>query len=283
MEHCAVPLSADRVGPLDDLRAMDVKVAHSIKEVVKAADIVLLCVTGAPQVEAILTASDGVIAHLRPDMIVIDCSTSLPDTSRAMAEQIHAMGGHFLDAAMTRLPAHARAGTLNLLVGGDAEILSRAYPLLDCFSEHITHIGAVGSGHLMKLLHNYVSIGMVSLLGEVSAHATKAGLSPKLLIDVLAKGGGDGIALQRISPYLLTGDPNTMPFTISNAAKDLHYYEMAAATAGAYHTIAQSIAKTLQQVVDREHGQMYLPELATLLKDNNRANNVINKPLNKGK
>ena len=270
--HADYPLTVlDHPGnqPLDELRGMGVTVARSIADVVKACDIVLLCVTGAPQVEAILTAPDGVIAHLRKDMIVIDCSTSLPDTSKEMAARIAAAGGHFLDAAMTRLPAHARAGTLNLLVGGDAAILKRAHALLECFSEHITHIGEVGSGHLMKLLHNYVSIGMVSILGEVAAHAAKAGIAPELLVDVLAKGGGGGVALQRISPYLLTGDPQTMPFTISNAAKDLHYYQMAATTAGAAHQIAQSVADTLQTMVEKGQGQNYMPELASLLNGKN--------------
>ena len=270
--HSHYPLTVlDHPGnqPLDELRDMGVTVANSIVDVVKASDIILLCVTGAPQVEAILTAADGVIAHLRPEMIVIDCSTSLPETSRQMAARISAAGGHFLDAAMTRLPPHARAGMLNLLVGGDAAILSRVHPLLTCFSEHITHIGDIGSGHLMKLLHNYVSIGMVCVLGEVAAHAAKAGITPDMLVDVLAKGGGGGIALQRISPYLFTGDPRSMPFTLKNAAKDLSYYQMAATSAGAYSHIAHSIAETLHSVVQKGHGQHYVPELASLLKGDN--------------
>ena len=252
--------------PLDELLGMGATHAPTIKDVVEACDIVLLCVTGAPQVEAILAGPEGVITRLRPDMIVIDCSTSLPETSRAMAAQINAAGGHFLDAAMTRLPPNARAGTLNLLVGGDEAILARVHPLLDCFSEHITHIGPVGSGHLMKLLHNTVSVGMVSLLAEVAAHAAQAKIPPALLIDVLEKGGGGGIALQRLSPYLLTGDPNNMPFTISNGAKDLAYYQKAAESAGAAHTIAQGIADTLQSLVEDGHGQRYMPEVAIVLK-----------------
>lgn len=252
--------------PLEELLDLGAKRATTIKDVVGACDLVLLCVTGAPQVEAILAGPDGVIPHLRPDMIVIDCSTSLPETSRAMAAKIKAAGGHFLDAAMTRLPPNARAGTLNLLVGGEEAILARVHPLLDCFSEHITHIGPVGSGHLMKLLHNTVSVGMVSLLAEVSAHAAQANIPPALLIDVLEKGGGGGIALQRLSPYLLTSDPNNMPFTISNAAKDLIYYQKTADNAGVAHHISQAIAETLHALVEDGQGQHYLPELASLLK-----------------
>ena len=251
--------------PLSELTDMGVKTAATIADVIGEADYVILCVTGAPQVEEIITQTHGVAAHLRKGTIVIDCSTSLPETSKRMAARIMDAGGYFLDAAMTRLPVHARAGTLNLLVGGDVAILQKAQKMLECFSESITYIGPTGSGHLMKLLHNTVSIGMVALLGEVAAHAAQAGLSAELFIDVLTKGGGGGAALQRISPYVLTGDAQNMAFTINNAAKDLHYYTMAAEAAGASHQIAASIANTLQAIAQQGSGQAYLPQLASLL------------------
>ena len=252
--------------PVDDLRGMGVQVAPRIADVAQAADIILLCVTGSPQVEAILTGDDGVVAHLRPGTIVVDCSTALPESSRRMAAAIAAAGGQFLDAAMTRLPQHARAGTLNLLIGGDPALLERVRPLLDTFSENITHIGGVGSGHLMKLMHNYVSLGFVALLAEVAAHGQKAGLEMATLIDVLAQGGGGGTALQRISPFLLEGNAASMPFSISNAAKDLGYYREAAEASGVQRAIAEAVSQTLNGAVSSGHGQDYVPQLAALLK-----------------
>jgi len=171
-----------------------------------------------------------------------------------------------MDAAMTRLPQHARAGTLNLLIGGDPALLEQLRPLLDTFSENITHIGDVGAGHRMKLLHNYVSLGFMTLLSEVAAHGEKAGIDPAILIDVLAKGGGGGAALDRMSPFLRSGDPSSVPFFISNAAKDLAYYRTTAANAGAYHSIADAVGRTLEAVVADGHGQDFVPQLAALLK-----------------
>ncbi|PHK93512.1 2-hydroxy-3-oxopropionate reductase [Pseudoroseomonas rhizosphaerae] len=257
--------------PVDDLRGMGVKVAGRIADIAQAADIIILCVTGSPQVEAILAGEDGVIAHLRPGTVVMDCSTALPESSRRMAAAIAAAGGQFLDAAMTRLPQHARAGTLNLLVGGDPALLERLRPLLETFSENITHIGGVGSGHLMKLMHNYVSLGFLALLAEVAAHGQKAGLEMATLIDVLAQGGGGGAALQRISPFLLEGDPSSVPFYISNAAKDLGYYRQAAGAAGAHRVIADAVGNTLDRVVADGHGQDFVPQLAELLKSSGKA------------
>lgn len=252
--------------PVDDLRGMGVQVAPRIADVAQAADIIVLCVTGSPQVEAILTGPDGVVAHLRPGTVVVDCSTALPESSARMAAAVAAAGGQFLDAAMTRLPQHARAGTLNLLVGGDTALLERLRPLLETFSENITHIGGVGSGHLMKLLHNYVSLGFLALLAEVAAHGQKAGVEMATLVDVLAQGGGGGTALQRISPFLLEGDPSSVPFFISNAAKDLGYYRQAAEAAGVHRAIADAVGTTLDSVVAQGHGQDYVPQLAALLK-----------------
>ncbi len=251
--------------PVDDLRAMGVAVAPGIAGVAEASDIIVLCVTGSPQVESILTGEAGVIANLRPGTVVVDCSTALPDSTELMAAAVAKAGGQFMDAAMTRLPQHARSGTLNLLIGGDAALLERLRPLLDTFSENITLIGGVGAGHRMKLLHNYVSLGFMTLLGEVAAHSAKAGVDPAILIDVLTKGGGGGAALDRVSPFLRTGDPSAVPFFISNAAKDLAYYRTTAASAGAYHGIADAVGRTLEAIVADGNGQSFVPQLAALL------------------
>jgi 3-hydroxyisobutyrate dehydrogenase-like beta-hydroxyacid dehydrogenase len=252
--------------PIDDLVAGGARVCRTPDAVAEHADAIILCVTGAPQVETVLTGPNGLLAALKPGAVVIDCSTSLPRTSERMAAATQAAGGTFIDAAMTRLPKHAQEGTLNLLVGGDPAVLERVRSLLESFSEHITHVGPVGSGHLMKLLHNYVSMGFIALLAEVSAHAQHAGIDMATLVDVLARGGGGGAALQRISPFLLTGNPSDVPFSVSNACKDLTYYTQTASEAGVRREIAEAVTRTLQSAVDGGHGSAYVPELAAVLR-----------------
>ena len=80
-----------------------------------------------------------------------------------------------MDAAMTRTPKEAAEGRLNLLVGADDALFEEVRPLLACFAENITHVGPVGAGHSMKLLHNYVSLGMVTLLSEAAACGRRSG------------------------------------------------------------------------------------------------------------
>lgn len=252
--------------PVDDLLAGGARLATSPAAVAEQAQAIILCVTGAPQVEAVITGANGLVDTLRPGTVVIDCSTSLPRTSEKMAAAVEAAGGKLIDAAMTRLPKHAQEGTLNLLVGGDPAVLAEVRTLLESFSENITHVGPVGAGHLMKLLHNYVSMGFIALLAEVSAHAHHAGIDMATLVDVLAKGGGGGVALQRITPFLLTGDPSDVPFALSNACKDLTYYTQTATEAGVHRQIAEAVTKTLQSAVDSGHGSTYVPELAAVLR-----------------
>lgn len=253
--------------PLDELLAAGTQVRPTAAAVAADADVVILCVTGSPQVEAVLTGPDGVLETLRPGAIVVDCSTAMPASTVRMAQAVAEKGGRFLDAPMTRLAKHAHEGTLNLLVGGDPAVLAEVRTLLGSFTENVTHVGPVGAGHRMKLLHNYVSVGFMTLLAEAAAHAESAGVEPAVLVDVLAKGGGAGVTLQRVSPFMLTRDPSDVPFSIGNAAKDLAYYRETASEAGVRHAIADAISQTLEGVVALGHAQDYVPQLVELLGD----------------
>jgi len=177
---------------------------------------------------------------------------------------VAAAGSRFLDSPMTRTPKEAAEGRLNLLIGGDAALLEECRPLLQCFAENITHVGPTGAGHSMKLLHNYVSLGMVTLLAEAGACAQRNGVAPEAFVEVLAKGGGGGIALERIKPYLLARDPSGLRFSVANARKDLDYYNAMAADAGTPKEIAAAVLSTLEAALKRSPDAL-VPELVSLL------------------
>jgi len=233
--------------PLDPLKAAGVTTRPTPKALAAESDVIILCVTGTPQVEAILLGDDGVLQSLKPGTIVIDCSTAVPSSTEKVAQAVIAAGGLFLDAPMTRTPKEAAEGRLNLLVGGDAALFERCLPLLKCFAENVTHAGPIGAGHRMKLLHNYVSLGSVALLAEAAACAERAGVNAQTFVDVLAVGGGWGAPLERLKPFLLAGDPNGLRFSIANALKDLTYYNAMASDTQADHTIAEAVKHTLTQ------------------------------------
>ena len=251
--------------PLDALKAAGVKTFATASELAAAVDVVILCVTGTPQVEAVLLGDTGVLKGLRPGTVVIDCSTALPDSTERLAKIVAEAGGRFMDAAMTRTPKEAAEGRLNLLVGGDAELFRDCRPLLACIAENITHAGPVGAGHRMKLLHNYVSLGSVALIAEAAACAERAGVDPEVFVDVLVKGGGGGTALERLRPFLLNKDPSGLRFAMSNAQKDLGYYTAMAEASHSARSIAEGVRQTFDGAVQAGNGDALLPELVAVL------------------
>ncbi|HRH87101.1 MAG TPA: NAD(P)-dependent oxidoreductase [Rubrivivax sp.] len=250
--------------PLDALKAAGAVGAGSAAEVAAQADIVITVLTGAPEVENVLLGTGGVLERLRPGSVVVDCSTSLPSTTAKVAAAVAAAGSGFLDAPMTRTPKEAAEGRLNLLVGGDADVLERCRAVLACFAENILHAGPVGAGHSMKLLHNFVSLGSVALVCEAAACASTLGIRPEVFVDILAKGGGRGVALERVAPYLLQRETAQLRFTTANAAKDAGYYRTMAAQCGAEAAIADAVVDCLQRAAGLAPAAL-LPELADLL------------------
>ena len=252
--------------PLDTLRAAGVEVRPTPRALAEEVDVLLLCVTGSPQVEAVLLGEDGALRGLREGAIVIDCSTAIPASTERLAVQVAEAGCRFMDAAMTRTPKEAAEGRLNLLVGADEALFAECRPLLECFAENITHAGPVGAGHRMKLLHNYVSLGSVALIAEAAACAERAGVDPRVFVEVLGKGGGGGTALERLKPFLLERDPNGLRFSLTNALKDLGYYTAMAQDSQAARAIAEGVRRTLEVAVAQDAGgQALVPELVAML------------------
>jgi 3-hydroxyisobutyrate dehydrogenase-like beta-hydroxyacid dehydrogenase len=251
--------------PLEPLLRAGATTSRRVDALAAASDVLLLVVTGSPQVEAVVLGEGGVLAGLRPGATVIDCSTSVPASTERVAQAVQAAGGGFLDAPMTRTPKEAAEGRLNLLVGGDAALFARWRPMLACFAENIAHTGPVGSGHRMKLLHNFVSLGSVALLCEAAACARRAGIATDVFVDVLARGGGGGVALERVRPYLETDDPASLRFAMGNARKDLGYYGTMARDSGAADAIAQAVLGTYERGVREGGAEAMVLELVRLL------------------
>jgi 3-hydroxyisobutyrate dehydrogenase-like beta-hydroxyacid dehydrogenase len=251
--------------PLDELRSKQVKTTSDVKALAASCDVLMLCVTGSPQVEAILLGEGGALTSLKPGTIVVDCSTALPTSTERVAQAVHAAGGRFVDAAMTRTAKEAHEGRLNLLVGADAATFEQIRPLLACFAENITLCGFVGAGHRMKLLHNSVSLGFVALLAEVVACAQCAGIDPHVFVQVLAQGGGASAALERLKPFILTGDISGLKFAMGNAQKDLSYYTQMAQSCHSASAIAEAVQATYSQAVEQAGAHAMVPELVALL------------------
>lgn len=248
--------------PTDDLDAAGARRFDDAVELVAESDVLLLCVTGATEIEAILSGPNGLIPQLRPGMTVVDCSTGIPSVTQRVAAQVAEKGCAFVDAAMTRTPKEAEEGRLNLLIGGESDTVEALTPLFTAFSENRFHAGPVGAGQTLKLLHNYVSLGTVTLMSEAAACAAENGIDAGVFVDCLRRGGGGGAALERLAPFLLAGETAQMRFTNANARKDLGYYNTLAEETGTRRDVARGVFAALEWLTENDFGQAMVPEAA---------------------
>lgn len=219
--------------PVEDLKKRGATEVRTLHELAAASDIIVLCVTGSPQVESILTGTDG-LASSGVKLIVVDCSTSEPSSTVKLEAALAPLGITLVDAPLSRTPKDAEAGTLDVMAGGDDAVFERIRPVLEKFAGRIVRTGPVGSGHTMKLLNNFVSLGYAALYSEALTLGAKAGLTPQVFDSVIRGGRMDCGFYQTFFTWVLERDPNAHRFTISNALKDLTYlsgYANAAQTA----------------------------------------------------
>ena len=210
--------------PVDDLIHDGAIMALSIGEIVKNTHIIIICVTGTTDVDAVMNGDDGILATAPHPLLIMDCSTGLPDDTRSRHAKAAENGHHFFDAAMTRTPKEATEGRLNLIIGGNERLRNQIALLLTPIAEVVTMAGHVGMGQEAKLIHNFVSLGFSAILAEAMGRADHAGIDRAAFLELIGKGGGGGVIFDRFRPYLEHGDNNAFNFTLSNAVKDLGYF-----------------------------------------------------------
>lgn len=251
--------------PVEDIVAHGGAEAPDAATLARASDVVFVCVTGAPEVEAVLNGPAGVLAGLRPGAIVVDCSTTTPDTAARTAAAVTACGGRFLDAPLSLGPREAEAGTLNIIVGGASEDLDAVRPMLDSFCANVLHAGPVGAGQKMKLLHNLLAVGNAVLLAEAFAAAVKAGLDVDTFCDVIATGGAGSTAFQRIRPWIQGDDDGRFGAPLRIARKDLGYCEKLFAELGVAGFMFGAALQTIRLAANAGHAETQITRIVDIV------------------
>jgi 3-hydroxyisobutyrate dehydrogenase-like beta-hydroxyacid dehydrogenase len=242
---------------LDDLGATR---ATDNAELGRTCHVVFLCITAAPDVEASVSGEGGLLTDPKDGLIIIDSSTSEPTVTKRLAELSADKGVRFVDAPLTRGPAEAEAGTLNMLVGADDETLAAVRPLLEACSENIIHAGPTGAGHTVKLLNNFVVMAQASALAEAFAVATKAGADPQKLVDILSIGICNNPLLHLIE-QTLDGNHEAMVFELDNARKDVRYYTRLAGDLGHPTVVGDGVHEAFSVASALGFGSEYVPSL----------------------
>lgn len=230
-------------------------------EVAATSDVLVICVTGSPEVEEVILGKNGVLEGMKPGCVVVECSTSQPDSTRQLAAAVAAKGGQLLDAALTGTPKHAEEGQLNLLVGGDKALLEQLRPVLALFAKNIFYCGAVGAGHSTKLLHQFVVLGNSAILAEAFSCASKTGIDLAVLCAVIDSGGANSTAFQRLRPYVLEGNDQMFRFSIGNAHKDMRYYARMTGEAKAVAYLGDAVHNTYTVAHNQGHSAQFIPHL----------------------
>ena len=198
--------------------------AASIAEVVGSCDIVLLPLPDSHIVETVVLGPGGVLEHARAGQVVVDLSTSAPESTRKIRAQLAARGADYLDAGISGGAAAADVGKLTLMVGGDEQALEKARPALAPFTSNLYHVGVSGAGHTAKLLNNFLNAVSLSATAEVLVAGKKAGLDLALLLEVFNKSSGVNFATLNRFPKIINGDYLEGGLTSTLMMKDVVLY-----------------------------------------------------------
>ena len=226
----------------------------SPKEVAEASDIIMLCMDTSQSVEGRMRGNDGIIAGLSSGKIVIDFGTSLPASTRQLAQEVAAKGAQMLDAPLGRTPQHAKDGLLNIMTAGDKEAFDNAKPVLDVVGENVFYLGGSGAGHVMKLLNNAMSMTGASMMAEIYAVADKAGVSRQDVYNVMSSGPNHSGMMDMVSAYALEDDPTKLAFAIKNGSKDIGYYQQMLSDSGITNTIAKGAIEEMSAAIENGMG-----------------------------
>lgn len=260
--HALTVLGHRNRAPVDDLVARGAKEVKTAKDLAAACDIVFLCVTGSPQVEAVTLGDAGLVAGATKGVIVCDTSTADPFSTIRLAETVAAKGVTFCDAPLGGTPAQAETGELSTMVGADEATFASLKPVLECFAKRVVHVGPVGTGHKMKLLNNFLSLGYAAIYAEALAIGAKAGVSVETFDSVLRGSRMDCGFYQTFFGWALERNPNAHLFTLDNALKDLRYVVGMGDQGGAPTPISGAMKALYQQAIATTSGSNYVPTLA---------------------
>jgi 3-hydroxyisobutyrate dehydrogenase len=204
----------------DDVVALGATWAPSPSEVARRCDVLVLCVTDSPQVEAVLFGEDGAAGGLAAGSLVIDCSTINPVNAVAIGDRLKAQGVGFIDAPVSGGSEGARLATLTIMVGGSEGDVERARGVLSLLGTTITHLGDVGAGQWTKAVNQVIISGTYLAVAEGVTLGLKAGLDMEKVVAALGGGVAGSWILTNRSGRMIDND-YPLGFKISLHRKDL--------------------------------------------------------------
>lgn len=187
------------------------------REVAQKADFIFYCVGDTEMARQITLGKDGLIEGVRKDSITSDCSTIAPAVSQEIGRAFEAKGAHFLEAPVTGSKPGADKATLTFMIGGDKAIYERAKPYMELMGKLFYYCGGPGRGLAAKLAQNLIGSSVLQSFCEGMVLATKAGVPPELMLEILENSAAKSGLASFKAPYIFARD-----FTTNFSTKWMH-------------------------------------------------------------
>ena len=262
--HALTVMGHRNRAPVEDLVKRGAKEARSAAEAARNSDIVFLCVTGSTQVEALVRGPDGIAAGAHSGLVVVDCSTSDPNSTVALVAELKALGISYVDAPLGGTPAQAAEGKLSAMVGCDPEVWPRIEPAIGAWAAKATRVGATGDGHKLKLLMNFLSMGYGALYAELLVVASKNSVTPEKVDAVMRGSRFDCGMYQTFFAWVLNGEEQHK-FTIANSHKDMRYLAAMAERQGVANPMGAAVKNYYALADAAGHGNGFVPTLSNFV------------------
>jgi len=193
-------------GRMDELAAEGAVKAADPAGVASRCEIVMICVSDTPDVQAVIFGPRGIIEGAKPGALVIDLSTISPQATRGIASRLQEIGAHTIDAPVSGGSEGAAQGTLTLMVGGGAEDVERAMPFFRAIGKRITHVGDHGAGQMVKLVNQILVVGHAMAMSEALLFAQAGGLDLQKTLEAVSAGAAGSWMLSNRGPQILQRD-----------------------------------------------------------------------------
>lgn len=225
------------------LAAEGVPVVGTIKEVMDKAQMVILSLPTAAIVSEVVAGTDGIVQNAKKGVIVVDTSTSHPDTTRALATKLELAGMRMMDAPVSGGPKGAITGTMTMVVGATDEDFAKAEPVLMAMSAKRVHIGGIGAGHVTKIANNLFVASHLLVAGEVARMAAAAGVPIERLLQGINAGSGRSFVTEHNFPTWVMSGKFDSGFTMKLMRKDVRLSQELTEAVGLELPLTQCVAE----------------------------------------
>ena len=239
--------------------------AGSPKEASQGADIIVTCVSDTPDVEGVIMGANGVIHGAQPGAIVIDMSTISPSATRRIAAELAKKGIRMLDAPVSGGSEGAQKGTLTIMVGGSAEDVAQAMPVLSAMGKSITHVGPSGAGQFTKAINQVIISGVYLAVAEGMTLGLKAGLDMEKVVQALAGGAAGSWVLNFRSGNMIKNE-YPLGFRVRLHRKDLGIALEAAKEMGVFLPCTALVAQIENGLMSLGYGDEDMSAMARLIR-----------------